>query len=519
MAGILYFDAARPGAAVTRRAADVRMRTLKRTAFAALLVAVAVGAAPRQAAAQDGPTSGEEMTAPFDPRYYLGVWEVEWSPPDTGLFPPGPLTGTERVTHIDSRFLKVEVYLRSEDGAAITGEGMIFYEFGLGGQSVVRYVVYDAGFAILQSGPVGGDLGGYYSTFWETPAIEHDARTFVLRGRSYYVSPEAYRVSHEISVDEGEFTNAGTMWLRKRACVRSPEVLVTDWRGQSVVATEGFVDSNGVRIQYHTAGEGPLVIFMHGAVTPWHDYRNQIPMLSEKYRVVAMSRRGTEMSGKPVGDEHYAPERIADDVSALIEHFGEEKATLVGQDSGGLHAWYFAMTRPEQTERLVSLGSVHPAGLLRELIGNPDQQEANRFQRDMQENPDAARNFGEAIRSAPRDEDEPANLAQLRKEANACMSAESIAAFYRTNWPTSPTTMETESFGFRYGEFPPVRAPTLFIYGKDERFFLNPTLNDMWDWVEGPLTLQILPGVDHGPHTEAPEFVTPRIMEWLETGR
>ena len=57
------------------------------------------------------------------------------------------------------------------------------------------------------------------------------------------------------------------------------------------------------------------------------------------------------------------------------------------------------------------------------------------------------------------------------------------------------------------------------MYGKDETFFLNDTLNDMWEWVEGPLSLHVLAGVNHGPHTEAPETVTLRMMEWLETGR
>ena len=79
--------------------------------------------------------------------------------------------------------------------------------------------------------------------------------------------------------------------------------------------------------------------------------------------------------------------------------------------------------------------------------------------------------------------------------------------------------METPGFGFTYGEFPLVKAPTLFIYGKESGPFQNPTLNDMWEWVDAPLTIQVLPGVGHGPHTQVPEIVTPRIMEWLETGR
>lgn len=92
---------------------------------------------------------------------------------------------------------------------------MIFYEYSLGGQNVVRYVVYDAGFSLLQYGNVGGDLGGYYSHFWETPSFEYNDKTFALTGRSYYVSPAAYRVNQQISVDGQEFFNFGVLWMTK----------------------------------------------------------------------------------------------------------------------------------------------------------------------------------------------------------------------------------------------------------------------------------------------------------------
>ena len=57
-----------------------------------------------------------------------------------------------------------------------------------------------------------------------------------------------------------------------------------------------------------------------------------------------MSTRGTDESDKPVGVEHYTSAKIAEDLAAIIDHFGEEKAIIIGQDSGGLHAWHFAMT-------------------------------------------------------------------------------------------------------------------------------------------------------------------------------
>ncbi len=297
------------------------------------------------------------------------------------------------------------------------------------------------------------------------------------------------------------------------------DVTITEWRGASVTVKEGWVDSNGVKIVYHTAGEGPLVIFVLSITGPWFSFRHQMVALSARYRVVSMSTRGTDKSDKPVGVEHYASAKIAEDINAIIDHFSEDKAIIIGQDSVGLHAWHFAMTYPDRTDRLISLGSIHPAGLIRELISNPDQQQASTFQRGMQENPDAGKAYGERLRNRRPNPDEPAELARLRQEANARTDPESIVAFYKANWPWSPVTLETEGFGFKYGEFPPVKAPTLFIYGKDSGPFKNPTLNDMWEWVEGPLTIHVLPGVGHGPHTEVPEFVTPRIMEWLATGR
>jgi len=294
------------------------------------------------------------------------------------------------------------------------------------------------------------------------------------------------------------------------------DVTVTDWRGETAVASEGSVDSGGVKIVYHVAGEGPLVIFVHSIMGPWFDFRNQIVMLSEKYRVVAMSTRGTDKSDKPVGVEHYATAKISEDINAIIDHFGEDQAVIVGQDSGGLHAWHFAMTNPDRTRGLISLGSIHPAGLIRELANNPKQQSSSGFQKRMQENPEAGKQLGQMLRNRPPSPDLPANLAALHREAFQRLDPESIVGFYKANWPVSPVTMQTEGFGFKFGEFPPVKCPTLFMYGKKPGPFVPETLNDMWQWVDGPLTIQILPGVGHGPHTEAPEIVTPRMMQWLE---
>ena len=297
------------------------------------------------------------------------------------------------------------------------------------------------------------------------------------------------------------------------------DVTVEDWRGESVTAREGSVDSDGVNIVFHSAGEGPLVVFVHSIVGPWFDWRNQMVALSEHYRVVAMSTRGTDKSDKPTGVENYTMAKISGDIAAIIDHFGEERAIIVGQDSGGFYAWHFAMTHPDRTERLISLGTVHPAGLIRELASDPEQQQASMFQRGMQENPNAAADFGARLRAGAAQGaggDDP--LASLRAEAIERLDPESVVNFYKANWPRPPFSLETEGFGFRIGEFPAVQAPTLLIYGKNSQPFKPGTLNDLWRWVDGELTIQVLPDVGHGPHNEAPQIVTPRILEWLGAG-
>ena len=292
-------------------------------------------------------------------------------------------------------------------------------------------------------------------------------------------------------------------------------VTIRDWRGASVTVEEGVVDSNGVRVVYHTAGEGPLVIFVHSITGPWFDWRHQMVALSEGYRVVAMSTRGTDKSDKPEGVEHYTMAKISSDIDAIITHFGEDRAILIGQDSGGFYAWHFAMTYPARTSHLISVGTVHPAGLIRELVDNEDQQQASTFQRGMQENPNAGAEFGARMRSLPANPGDSPELAVLRKSAYERLHAESIVNFYKANWPRSPFSLETQGFGFRVGEFPHVQAPMLLIYGEESGPFKPQTLNDMWHWVDGPLTVEVLPEVGHGPHTQVPEIVTPRIMQWL----
>jgi len=124
-----------------------------------------------------------------------------------------------------------------------------------------------------------------------------------------------------------------------------------DERGD--LGDEGFVDSDGVKLHYVSAGKGPLVVLLHGFPDYSYTWRDQMPALAKHFHIVALDLRGYNKSDQPKGVENYAMEKLVGDVAAVLNHFKQDKATIIGHDWGGAIAWAFAMRHPEQTERLV----------------------------------------------------------------------------------------------------------------------------------------------------------------------
>jgi pimeloyl-ACP methyl ester carboxylesterase len=123
-----------------------------------------------------------------------------------------------------------------------------------------------------------------------------------------------------------------------------------------------------VRLHYVEAGEGPLVVLLHGFPEFWYSWRYQIPELaSSGYRVVAPDMRGYSLSSKPRGVSAYRDELLTSDVAALIDEVGGGPAHVVGHDWGGLVAWLFAMRHPDKLSRLALCNMPHPLSYLRAL--------------------------------------------------------------------------------------------------------------------------------------------------------
>ena len=130
-----------------------------------------------------------------------------------------------------------------------------------------------------------------------------------------------------------------------------------------------YAQANGIKIHYVEQGTGKLVILLHGFPEFWYGWKNQIPELAKKYRVVAPDMRGYNLSDKPKKVSDYTMEILAKDIADLITALGEKEALLVGHDWGAAVAWSVAAWYPEKVTKLAILNVPHPAKMKQAFEG------------------------------------------------------------------------------------------------------------------------------------------------------
>jgi pimeloyl-ACP methyl ester carboxylesterase len=136
-----------------------------------------------------------------------------------------------------------------------------------------------------------------------------------------------------------------------------------------VEVRDGYADVGDATLHYVEAGDGPMIVLLHGFPEFWYGWRAQIDRLAAAgFRVVAPDMRGYNLSSRPDGVSAYAADKLADDIRGLIQKLGAESAMVVGHDWGGTVAWTLAMNHPEVVDRLVILDAAHPRKLQKGLF-------------------------------------------------------------------------------------------------------------------------------------------------------
>jgi pimeloyl-ACP methyl ester carboxylesterase len=116
-----------------------------------------------------------------------------------------------------------------------------------------------------------------------------------------------------------------------------------------------YLELHGDRIAYRDVGQGAALLLIHGMAGSSATWQGIIPQLSKKYRVVAPDLLGHGKSAKPRGD--YSLGAFAVWLRDLLDELGVHRATVIGQSLGGGIAMQFAYQHRDYCERLVLIGS------------------------------------------------------------------------------------------------------------------------------------------------------------------
>lgn len=300
-----------------------------------------------------------------------------------------------------------------------------------------------------------------------------------------------------------------------------------------------FVETNGVRLHCAIAGQGPLVVLIHGFPESWYCWRHQIAALAPRFRVVAPDLRGYNDSEKPRGVGAYSLAEVTADIAGLIEALGEREAVVVGHDWGGAVAWTVAMERPNVVRRLVILNCPHPAIFVRHLRENPRQMARSLYMFVFQIPwlPEFLLGLNRAwlVRRAVersavrRDGITPDDLETLRNNASKPGVLHAALNYYRAmlrspeargTWPRWLRRFlwgdrMPEGLRERAEDWPKVAAPTLLIWGEQDVALGRELTIGTEPLVAAPFQIKYIPLCGHWVQQEQPDVVNGHLLDFL----
>ena len=120
--------------------------------------------------------------------------------------------------------------------------------------------------------------------------------------------------------------------------------------------THRSITTNGITMHVAEAGEGPLVLLLHGFPELWYSYRHQLEALAAAgFHAVAPDQRGYGTTDSPDEVGQFTMLHLVGDVVGLLAALGEEHCVVVGHDWGSPVAANLAVLRPDLVRGVVLL--------------------------------------------------------------------------------------------------------------------------------------------------------------------
>jgi pimeloyl-ACP methyl ester carboxylesterase len=122
--------------------------------------------------------------------------------------------------------------------------------------------------------------------------------------------------------------------------------------------TEKRADVNGVEINYRIAGDGPVVVLLHGYAQTSHMWIPLMRVLGSSHTVIAPDLRGAGGSQRTEGG--YDKKTLAKDIRELVRLLGYKQVTIIGHDIGLMVTYAYAAQYPSEVTKVVLMDAFLP---------------------------------------------------------------------------------------------------------------------------------------------------------------
>jgi epoxide hydrolase 4 len=280
-----------------------------------------------------------------------------------------------------------------------------------------------------------------------------------------------------------------------------------------------YAQLDQVRLHYVECGAGDdLVILLHGFPECWYSWRHQLPVLGERYQVVAPDMRGYNLSDKPKGVESYRIELLVQDIVELIDHFGKKKAAIVAHDWGAGVAWALAQRHPEVVSKLVAMQVPPPAAWRANFTLRQLRYSWYMFFFQLPRLPEwwaSANDFARIDKmyretTVRADVFSAEDIAVYKEALRQPGALTSTINYYRANVFRSLVRggVETPDHGG-------IKVPTLFIYGEHDMAIVPETVRGLDRFIDAPYRELRIPDSGHWVQNEAVAEVNNALLDFL----
>ena len=274
------------------------------------------------------------------------------------------------------------------------------------------------------------------------------------------------------------------------------------------------------------AGEGPLIVCLHGFPDNYESFQHQIePFVGAGYRVVCPMLPGYVPGTEPVSGTNtpiYAADKILAVLEVLLKETGEQKCHLVGHDWGAITSCVVANKRPDLLSSLTILSIPYNVNLQRVILRCPSYAinawYVTFFQLKWFADWYVKRNnwkfFDLLYRTwCPTWKDYDDRLVSVKETFKQPGVLKSALSYYRN----CIFGLNSASFRWRRLYNGRIEVPTLGI--RDDVDGCMPEV--AWELTSpksfrNGLTLEVMPGIGHSPQLENPEWMSERLIRWFK---